>query len=252
MSASLLDALTNSLVTKDIRPSTRRSYLASLRPFYGLDMDTLSVADLNEVLLTITNQNTRRKTVIALKANLDHPAVKALRIPTEVPREYDMPDEGMLRFALMLSKHETRLLLGMYAGLRLGEMCAVTKDDLDGRWLKVSRQVDYTTNKLVPTKTAAARVPLPAWLAGRVALLTAPVGAQAVAKTLAVAGRRVGIRLNPHQLRTFYCNHLIEQGHPPHVVQKLMRHANVKVTFTHYARAASGDLERAVANLGGV
>jgi hypothetical protein len=30
-----------------------------------------------------------------------------------------------------------------------------------------------------------------------------------------------------------------------------MRHANVKVTFTHYAKAAAGDLERAVEGLGG-
>jgi integrase len=247
---ALLDELHKVLVTKDIRPSTWRSYLASLRPFYELNMDTLTVSDLNEVLLTMTNQNTRRKTVIALKANLDHPAVKALRIPTEVPRDYDLPDEGTLRFALMLSKHETRLLLGMYAGLRLGEMSAVTKDDLDGRWLKVSRQVDYVTNKLAPTKTAAARVPLPQWLADRVDLLAAPVGPQAVAKTLVAAGNKVGISLNPHQLRTWYCNHLISLGHPPHVVQKLMRHANVKVTFTHYARAAAGDLERAVEGLG--
>jgi integrase len=215
-----------------------------------LDPNTLAVADLNEILMGIANQNTRRKTIIALKACVPHPAVKALRVPAAVPREYSLPDESTLRLALMTCPHETRLLLAMYAGLRLGELCAISNKDLDGRWLNVSRQVDESTRRLMPTKTGSARVPLPPWLAERVRGLTDPVSPKAVRKALANAGKRVGIHLNPHQLRTWYCNHLIAQGLPPHVVQKLMRHANVKVTFTHYAKAAAGDLERAVDGLG--
>jgi hypothetical protein len=38
----------DALVTKDVRPSTRRQYLVSLRPFFGLDTETLAVADLND------------------------------------------------------------------------------------------------------------------------------------------------------------------------------------------------------------
>ena len=237
-------------MTKDVRPSTRRQYLISLRPFFDLDPETLTVADLNGILLGMTNQNTRRKCVIALKACVDHPAVKALRVPASIPRDYDLPDESTLRLALMTCPHETRLLLAMYGGLRLGELAAATGADVKGCWLTVSQQVDETTRRLVPTKSGHGRVPLPHWLAERAETLSGPVSPKAVRKALLNAGKRLGIHLNPHQLRTWYCNHLIAQGLPPHVVQKLMRHANVRVTFTHYARAAAGDLERAVADLG--
>lgn len=250
MGSLVRQAVTDSLVTKDVRPSTRRQYLISLRPFMDLDTDTLAVADLNEILLGMPNQNTRRKTIIALKACLDHPAVRALRVPAAVPREYNLPDESTVRLALMTCPHETRLLLAMYAGLRLGELCAITSQDLDGRWLNVSKQIDETTRRLVPTKTGSARVPLPLWLVERVQGLTGPVSPKAVRKALLNAGKRVGVHLNPHQLRHFYCMTLIGKGLPPHIVQKLMRHANVKVTFTHYARAQAGDLEKAINDLG--
>ncbi len=139
----------------------------------------------------------------------------------------------------------------MYGGLRLGELCATTGADIRGRWLIVRQQVDETTRRLVPTKSGQGRVPVPQWLADRVQVLSEPVSPKAVRKALLNAGKRLGIHLNPHLLRTWYCNHLIAQGLPPHVVQKLMRHANVRVTFTHYARAAAGDLEKAVEDLGG-
>jgi integrase len=248
--SSLEEAVLTSLITKDIRPGTRRQYLISLRPFFDLDLDDLTVSALNSVLLGMTNQNTRRKCVIALKACVNHPAVKALRVPAAIPRDYDLPDEPTLRLALLTCPHETRLLLAMYGGLRLGELCAVTGSDVSGNWLTVARQVDETTRRLMPVKSGQARVPLPPWLARRSERLSGQVNPKAVRKACANAGRRLRIRLNPHQLRTWYCNHLIAQDLPPHVVQKLMRHANVRVTFTHYARAVASDLERAVEGLG--
>jgi hypothetical protein len=146
------------MALKDIRPSTRRSYLVALKPFFDMEVDALNVPDLNAILLGISNQNSRRKAVIALKACLDHPAVSALRVPEPVSRSYDLPDETTIRLALMTCPHETRLLLGMYAGLRLGELSATTHDDLQGRWLTVARQVDETTRRLVPVKTGEGRV----------------------------------------------------------------------------------------------
>ena len=57
----------------------------------------MAVADLNEILLGMANQNTRRKRIIALKACVDHPAVKALRVPAAIPRDCDLLDENTLR-----------------------------------------------------------------------------------------------------------------------------------------------------------
>lgn len=55
-----------------------------------------------------------------------------LKIPKGLPRRYDLPSEDTLRLALMTSPHEPRGLLMMYAGLRLGECCAITTADVSG------------------------------------------------------------------------------------------------------------------------
>lgn len=247
----LHDIVSEALTLKDIRPSTRDTYLRALRPFLGLEMETLTVPELNGLLLSIPNQNTRRKTIIALKSCVDHPAVAALKFPDSVPRQYNLPDETTLRLALLTCPHETRSLLMMYAGLRIGEACGVVGSDVRGRWLSVERQIDGYTRAVIPVKTDTDRVPLPEWLVPKArALEQIQVSPKAVRKALLNAGKRVGIQLNPHQLRTWYCNRLIAQGLPPHVVQRLMRHKNIRVTFTHYAQAADRDLARAVEGLG--
>lgn len=247
---SLAEEIQKSLVLKDIRPGTRRSYLSSLRPFYDLNMETLTVSALHEVLYDIQNQNSRRKTIIALKSLVPHPAVKALRVPEATSRVYDLPDETSLRLALMTCTHETRALLMAYAGLRCGEACAVTAASLDGRWLVVDRQMDELTRKVVPVKTTAARVPLPLWLVPHVSALEVPVNPKAVRKSLSRAGKRVGLDLNPHQLRHWYATTLVNRGTPPNVVQRLMRHKDIRVTFKVYAQVAQADLTTVVDDLG--
>lgn len=247
---SVSDAVHQSLMLKDIRPGTRRSYLQCLQPFMDLEMESLSVSALNEILSTIPNQNTRRKVVIALKSCVDHPAVKVLKVPAQLAKSYDLPDEMTLRLAIMTSPHATRALLMMYAGLRLGEACAVTKDSLQGRWLNVSVQVDETTRRVVPVKTSAERVPLPQWLIPQVETLTEVGNPKAVRKALANAGKRVGIHLNPHQLRHWYATTLVRAGNNPSVVQRLLRHKDIRVTFRVYNQVRSIDLEDAIDEMG--
>ena len=74
----------DNLMLKDIRPSTRQTYLRTLKPFLDLDLEDLNVPDLNEALQRIPNQNTRRKTVITLKSCVKHPAEKVQMFPESV------------------------------------------------------------------------------------------------------------------------------------------------------------------------
>lgn len=247
---SLEDVVRASLATKDIRPSTRRSYLVALQPFMHMNMEWLSVVDLREGLDSIGNQNSRRKAVIAMKSLVPHPAVQALKVPEAVPKVYDLPDETTLRLALLTSTHQTRALLMMYGGLRLGEACAVTTADLEGQWLDISKQVDETTRRIVPVKTTSGRVPLPEWLVPQVQALTQVANPKAVRKSLARAGRRVGVDLNPHQLRHWYATTLVKKGLSPSVVQRLLRHKNIAMTFKVYTQVAQADLTSAVGDLG--
>ena len=247
---SLSEHVRQTLMTKDIRPSTRRTYEYGLRPFMDMDLDTLTVSDLNEVLLSIPNQNTRRRVVIALKACVDHPAVKALRYPESVPKVYDLPSEETIRLALMTCPHETRGLLMMYCGLRVGEALAISKDNLTGNMLRVTHQKN-DAGSLVPVKTTADAIPVPDFLVPLVAVLEpSTVSVKAVRKAMLNAGKRVGIHLNPHMLRHWYATTLINNKVPPHLVQRLMRHKNIRVTLGVYAQVGRGDLYGVVKDLG--
>lgn len=241
------------LMLKDVRPSTRQTYLRTLKPFLDLNLEDLNVPDLNEALMRIQNQNTRRKTVITLKSCINHPAVTALKFPESVSRVYDIPDEMTLRLALMTSQHETRALLMMYCGLRVGEACAVTKDDLNGNLLSVSKQKDGYTGEIRPVKTTADTIPVPDFLVPLVGLLgPCDVSVKAVRKSLLNAGKRVGVHLNPHMLRHWYATTLVKRGTPPHLVQRLMRHKNIRTTFSVYTQVARHDLYDVVRHLGGL
>jgi site-specific recombinase XerD len=80
--------------------------------------------------------------------------------------------------------------------------------------------------------------------------LDATVNPKAVRKSLRRAGVRVGLSLNPHQLRHWYATKLVKEGTPPNVVQRLMRHKDIRVTFKVYAQVAQSDLTSVVDDLG--
>lgn len=93
-------------------------------------------------------------------------------------------------------------------------------------------------------------MPLPEWLIPRVVALDSTVKVKAVRKALGSAGKRAGVHVNPHMLRHWYATELVKRGHPPNVVQRLLRHRDIKVTFRVYAQVAQGDLEDVVRGLG--
>lgn len=67
--------------------------------------------------------------------------------------------------------------------------------------------------------------------------VTSTVRPDPVRESLRRAGDRVGIKLNPHQLRHWYANTSIERGVPIMVVSKQLRHSDVATTlrvYTHH------------------
>lgn len=230
---------------RDLRKSTVIEYQRCLRRVGILDADeeTVSVEALTESLWSITNPNTRRNTAIAIRAVLGFP----LRIPKAVSRTYDLPDEDTLRLALMTSPHEMRGLLMMYGGLRLGESCAVTRADVNGDRLTVDKQIQALRETGKPTivhttrvKTVEAAIVIPRWLAERVESVTETAKPDGVRESLRRAGSRVGIALNPHQLRHWYATTALERGVPMMVVSRQLRHSDVATTLRTYTQHNTG------------
>ena len=55
-----------------------------------------------------------------------------------IPRIYDLPEKEVLHELIEQSKYRLQLFLCMYAGLRVGEACAVTPSKLEGNYLNVN------------------------------------------------------------------------------------------------------------------
>lgn len=230
---------------RDLRKSTVIEYKRCLNRLGILDREVgeVGLEAVSEALWDISNPNTRRNTAIALRAVLG----LSVRIPKAVPRRYNLPDEDTLRLALMTSPHEARGLLMMYAGLRLGEACAITRKDVRGDRLTVDKQVQALRETGKPTvlhitqvKTVEGDIVIPAFLAERVALLTETAKPDGVRESLRRAGKRVGIALNPHQLRHWYATTAIERGVPIMVVSRQLRHSDIATTLRTYTQHDEG------------
>jgi integrase len=223
---------------RGLRESTVSSYGQLLTRLGVMDLEEGAVTrtDVLERLWSIDSPNSRRSTVIALKAVLG----MSLKIPTAVARRYVLPDEDTLRLALMTTQFEVRGLLMMYAGLRVGEACAVSPKDVSGDRLSVDKQVLYVrtskTNRLAPVKSQEASVVIPHWLAEQVQSLGEWDKPDTVRHAIARGGKRVGIQLNPHQLRHWYATTLLARGVPLRIVSEQMRHADIATTLRTYSQ----------------
>lgn len=233
---------------KGLRQSTALSHERLLGRLGLLDREVGEVeqAQAVEALWTIDNPNTRRAAVIALRSVFGW----SLKIPRGVPRRYDLPDEDTLRLALMTSPHEARGLLMMYAGLRLGEACAITATDVAGDRLRVDKQVQQlhrtgrpTTCRVGPTKTDVSDVVIPHWLTWVVMSIEDTAKPDGVRESFSRAGIKVGIKLNPHLMRHWYATTMLERGVPLRVVSEQMRHSDVAVTLRTYSQ---GDAAKSI------
>lgn len=236
------DRLQAVALEKSLRQSTVLSYERLLGRLDLLDRDVSEVTQSGvlDALWTIDNPNTRRAAVIALRSVFGW----SIKIPRGIPRRYELPDEDTLRLALMTTPHEPRGLLMMYAGLRIGEACAITATDVAGDRLRVDKQVQQlhrtghpTVTRLGPVKTSVADVVIPHWLTSIVLTLDATAKPDAVRESLRRAGQKVAVKLNPHLLRHWYATTLISRGVPLNVVSEQMRHSDVAVTLRTYSQS---------------
>lgn len=245
------ERLTSEALDRGLRRSTVLSYRRLLRQagLHDLPISEATPEAVQEALWTIDNPNTRRAAIIACRTALG----MRIKIPRALPRRYNLPDEDTLRLALMTSPHEIRGLLMMYGGLRLGEACAVRANDINGDRLTVARQVQQLTEtgkptvaQVGPTKTGERQVVLPWWLAERTQNLDCGdsvdyVKPMSVRESLRRAGQKVGISLNPHQLRHWHATTLIDRGVPLALVSRQLGHSDVSVTLRTYQQSRGAE-----------
>ena len=247
-----LEELLNVAATqRNLRESTKYNYRRQLLRIGVVD-DSLSKAELESRLFEVNNVNTRRATVIAIRSVLGH----NIKLPRQQNKRVVLPTEDQLRFALMCSKYEVRGLLMAYAGLRIGEACAVTHNQLSGDRLLVDRQVlqfhsgnDPDGNsvafcRLAPVKTNEATIVVPHWLSPMIEGLTEIDRPNRVRANFRYLSRKHGITMNPHALRHWYATTLLDRGANMKLVSQQLRHSDVATTLRTYAQTNDEDVHR--------
>ena len=243
------EALAVYIQSRPLRASTKTTYERTFKVLDLLEADTkdLTVDLLYAKLNEIPNHNTRRTHTIVLRSVLgDIPGIKLLKVQATQPKYWDLPDENTLRTAIEQSRWWKVLYLCMYAGLRVGEACAVRPSDLRGNRLIINRQITQQ-GELLPAKTVG-QVILPQWLAEFVANMDEtdwwPEGKTSKRLTdhCKKLSKKTKVKVTPHLLRHWYATEMIRATRNPELVRRQLRHARLDTTLQVYAQVSHEDL----------
>jgi integrase/recombinase XerC len=178
-------------------------------------------------------------------------SVQAPRKPRKLPKTLDADQvDQYLQFDgdAMLARRDRAIAELFYSsGLRLAELVAVNRDDIDwhSRLLTVTGKGNKT--RTVPVGAVALEA-IERWLAVRppakeddAALFTSSRGGRISVRNiqarLKLQGRRSGMHqdVHPHMLRHSFASHMLESSGDLRAVQELLGHANISTTqiYTH-------------------
>lgn len=206
-----------------------------------------------------------QKSTYILKNPFENVRKPKSRIPTKIIEALTIEEQEKLSNYLMLSttqeeKYKNAFLIQLYTGLRVGEVLALAKQDinLDKKILKVSKTITVDKDGLLvlgkTTKTYSGirEIPIPNFLAeiiqnqlenyseNHYQLLFTYKNRIIKPSTLNTVLKRICRKLDlpstisTHTLRHTFGTRCIESGMPAVVVQKLLGHKDIKVTLNTY------------------
>lgn len=252
------DFLDQVIKSRPYKYSTKQSLIRDIKRLGIADLDTSDVTSalIRDKVDCIPNHNSRRRLYITARS-----IFKDLGVCQDLPkmegisRIYDLPNHDDLHNLIDQSKYRLQLFLCMYAGLRVGEACAVTPSKLEGNYLDVNEAYSQDGLHLGSPKTYG-KVLLPEWLADEVRNMRSEDFWHIGMTTKLVSGsiyklsrnrkwraQTGGLGVNPHMLRHWYATDMIKRGVNPEVVRRQMRHKNVSTTLKIYTQVRTEEVE---------
>ena len=246
---------TNVINNRPLKYGTRQSYFKIIKSLgiWDLDISDLNCARIFDKVDQMRSHNVKKNVYICLRSVFrDLGIFKDLPILEGIPKTYELPTQQELHDLIDRSKYRRILYLCMYAGLRVGEACAVIPSQLDGNYLTVDRAFSQDGKHLGSPKTYG-KVLIPEWLAEEIIGMKPEdywhlgMPTQLVSWACGnLSKRRSRIHINPHMLRHWYATELIRLNTNPEVVRRQLRHKNIETTMKIYVQVNSKDLEKAV------
>ena len=249
------------------------------------DVTKLTPADLEDVLLALTKRNpttgkpSSKKTLVEYRNIISRIFAFLVqnRVLTFDPTKFlyiektakktkrDAISDAQIA-ALRNTTHEAQLpcLIMLYAGLRLGECCALTWSDVDlkNNVITVNKSYNFQSHAVKSPKTLAGNrtVPIPPPLmpfllaAPRTALLVCPHNGgvytrSAWRNTITQYSKALGFEVEAHCLRHTCCTLYYEAGIDVLTAQRWMGHADPQTTMSIYTHLREQKETAAVSQL---
>ena len=239
--------------TESLSPATIRGYNSIVRairtqpPIANKRIMSLTDHDIQAIIRNIETPKTQRNYVNLIESATGRKF--SVKFRNKMPKEVAVPSDlevlGLINI-FARTEMEIPVMLGAYAGLRRGEICALTIQDLDGDYLHISKDMvldDYGQWIIKEPKTPASNrtVLLPHHVAERIRKRghITTLHPNVITKRFISKQEQLGIE-SPytfHSLRHFFASYLHAQHIPdayvlraggwstPHVMQKVYRHA---------------------------
>ena len=246
---------THVINNRPLKYGTRQSYFKIIK---SLGIWDLALADLNCAMVydkvdQMKSHNVKKNIYICLRSVFkDLGIFNDLPILQGIAKQYDFPTQEELHELIERSKYRRILYLCMYAGLRVGEACAVIPSQLEGNYLRVDRAFSQDGKHLGSPKTYG-KVLIPEWLAMEVREMTKDEYWQLGMPTQLVSWacgnlskRRSKKHINPHMLRHWFATDMIRRGINPEIARRQLRHKNIETTMKIYVQVCDQELEMAV------
>jgi integrase len=246
---------TNVINNRPLKYGTRQSYFKIIKSLgiWDMEIEALNCATIFDKVDQLRSHNVKKNIYICLRSVFrDLGIFKDLPILQGISKTYDLPSQEELHEIIERSKYRRILYLCMYAGLRVGEACAVIPSQLEGNYLTVDRAFSQDGKHLGSPKTYG-KVLIPEWLAEEIRNMREDeiwkigMPTQLVSWACGNLSKRRGqIRINPHMLRHWYATELIRLNTNPEIVRRQLRHKNIETTMKIYVQINSQELEKAV------
>lgn len=253
---------------ESLSPATIRGYNGIVRairtqsPIANKRIMSLTDRDIQTIIRNIDSPKTQRNYVNLISSATGRKF--SVKFRNKLPKEVAVPsDQEVLGLINIFARTEMEIpvMLGAYAGLRRGEICALTIQDLDGDYLHISKDMvldDFGMWIIKEPKTPASNrtVLLPHHVAERIRKRghITNLHPNVITKRFISKQEQLGIETpyTFHSLRHFFASYLHAQQIPdayvlraggwstPHVMQKVYRHAldNEHLEYSQVAASA--------------
>lgn len=246
---------TNVINNRPLKYGTRQSYFKIIKSLgiWDLALANLNCAMVYDKVDQMKSHNVKKNIYICLRSVFkDLGIFNDLPILQGIAKQYDFPTQEELHEIIERSKYRRILYLCMYAGLRVGEACAVIPSQLEGNYLTVDRAFSQDGKHLGSPKTYG-KVLIPEWLADEVRTMKKDEYWQLGMPTQLVSWacgnlskRRSKKHINPHMLRHWFATDMIRRGINPEIARRQLRHKNIEITMKIYVQVCDQELEMAV------